>query len=477
MKFRWKVHLPLLTTEENVNLRKFSNGFCSSKTPVESKWKLGLYYRKADIAIRVLHFNSITSASTVIPEPTLVKISIMNNNGHPVLQEIKQSKPKWTTVKFIMSKQDIIDYKCQEPDGSLNFSCELFSHVIKEPFSAADPPPGLAMNCSSELMDDFEGLLDGMPYSDVIFNVHGREFKAHKFILAARSEVFTAIFQHPTTEENFTTRINIEDIPPDKEIDSDVFQHLLRFIYTGRISITTLETFSIGLLVAGDKYELGDLERNILKVYSLVQIQSIPTVDTPDIPFESNGLLINQLQKLFDGMEYSDLVINVHGREFPAHKAILVTRSEVFAAMFRHSTKENLTNRIEIEDMEPEVFQELLRFIYTGRLSITTMEKLTVGLLMAADKYMLKELVRECTVYLIDHMSPVHCVELFLHVDLLNPPEHLENVLKKATVIFNRSPDAVFATAKWVQMEKTNAHLMVKILKFFVTKIILDRLD
>ena len=176
-------------------------------------------------------------------------------------------------------------------------------------------------------------------------------------------------------------------------------------------------------------------------------------------------------------MEYSDLVINVHGREFPAHKAILVTRSEVFAAMFRHSTKENLTNRIEIEDMEPEVFQELLRFIYTGRLSITTMEKLTVGLLMAADKYMLKELVRECTVYLIDHMSPVHCVELILHVNLLNPPEHLENVLKKATVIFYRSPDDVFGTAKWVQMEKTNAHLMVKILKFFVTKIILDRLD
>jgi hypothetical protein len=70
--------LLLLTTEENVSLRIFSNAFCPSKTPVESKWKLGLYYKKAKIAIRVLHFNSTTSASTAISEPTLVKISIMN---------------------------------------------------------------------------------------------------------------------------------------------------------------------------------------------------------------------------------------------------------------------------------------------------------------------------------------------------------------------------------------------------------------
>ena len=116
-----------------MSLRIFSNAFCPSKTPVESKWKLGLYYKKAKIAIRVLHFNSTTSASTAISEPTLVKISIMNNNGHPVLQKIKQSLPKFKNVTFLMSKQDIIDYKCQQADGSLNFCRELFSHVIKEP--------------------------------------------------------------------------------------------------------------------------------------------------------------------------------------------------------------------------------------------------------------------------------------------------------------------------------------------------------
>ena len=69
-------------------------------------------------------------------------------------------------------------------------------------------------------------------------------------------------------------------------------------------------------------------------------------------------------------MQFSDVNLNIRGREFPAHKNILAARSEVFAAMFQHPTKEKLSNQIEIEDIEPEVFQELLRFIYTGRVSI-----------------------------------------------------------------------------------------------------------
>jgi hypothetical protein len=41
--------------------------------------------------------------------------------------------------------------------------------------------------------------------------------------------------------------------------------------------------------------------------------------------------------------------------------------SKYFAAMFQHPTKEQSTDQIKIEDIEPQVFQELLRFIYTGR--------------------------------------------------------------------------------------------------------------
>jgi speckle-type POZ protein len=169
-------------------------------------------------------------------------------------------------------------------------------------------------------------------------------------------------------------------------------------------------------------------------------------------------------------MKFSDVIFNIGTRQFPAHKSILASRSEVFEAMFTHSTKEKLTNRIDIEDIEPEVFQELLHFIYTGRLSTTTMDTLAVGLLIAADKYLLIVLKNECENYLLRKMSPENCVELILRDDLFNPPENLEKVLKEAAKRFQLLPGDVMATAKWEKMEKENPQMLFKIQKILFSK-------
>ena len=177
-----------------------------------------------------------------------------------------------------------------------------------------------------------------------------------------------------------------------------------------------------------------------------------------------------KLQGLFDDMKFSDVIFNIRGREFPAHKIILAARSEVFAAMFQHPTTENLTNKIKIEDIEPDVFHELLRFIYTGRINSTTMETMAAGLLIAADKYFLIDLKNECENYLVRQMSPENCVELILHVDLLNPAEHLKKVLKEAAKYFRRLQSEVMATAKWETMEEENPRLLLKIQKILLRK-------
>ena len=138
--------------------------------------------------------------------------------------------------------------------------------------------------------------------------------------------------------------------------------------------------------------------------------------------------------------------------------------------MFTHSTKEKLTNQIDIEDIEPGIFKELLRFIYTGRLNSTTMETMAAGLLIAADKYLLTELKNECENYLVRQMSPVNCVELILHGNLLNPAEHLKKVLKEAAKVFLLLPGEVMATSKWEKMEKENPQLLFKIQKILFSK-------
>ena len=135
-------------------------------------------------------------------------------------------------------------------------------------------------------------------------------------------------------------------------------------------------------------------------------------------------------------MQFSDVTFNIHGREFPAHKSILSVRCEGFAAMFQRLTEEDLTNQIIIEDVEPEVFQELLRFIYKGQSCIEKMESLAAGLFIAADKYLLDRLKKECENYLLHHMSPDNCVILLLHGNLLNPADHLN----EAAEFFLRFP-------------------------------------
>jgi speckle-type POZ protein len=154
--------------------------------------------------------------------------------------------------------------------------------------------------------------------------------------------------------------------------------------------------------------------------------------------------------------------LNIRGRVFPAHKLILATRSEVFAAMFQHQTKEQSSNQITIEDVEPEVFQELLRFIYTGRVSLDKMETMAAGLLFAADKYLLDRLKKECENYLLHHMSPDNCVVLLLHGNRLNLAEHL----KEAAKFFLRFPLKVMATEGWKKTKQENPVALVDIQEF-----------
>lgn len=115
------------------------------------------------------------------------------------------------------------------------------------------------------LSDDLGLLFENQKFSDVTLSVAGREFQAHKailagtnfaaifrnfaflcvfFVLAARSPVFQAMFEHEM-EERKHNRVDITDV------DHEVLREMLRFIYTGKAS--NLEKMADDLLAAADK--------------------------------------------------------------------------------------------------------------------------------------------------------------------------------------------------------------------------------
>ena len=77
--------------------------------------------------------------------------------------------------------------------------------------------------------------------------------------------------------------------------------------------------------------------------------------------------------------------------EIPANRVLLATRSEVFRAMFAHSTLEASSGRIEITDVDAVVFEQLLAYIYTG--FSPNVDALAEELLIAANKVSLQEVL------------------------------------------------------------------------------------
>ena len=92
----------------------------------------------------------------------------------------------------------------------------------------------------------------------------------------------------------------------------------------------------------------------------------------------------------------AEVVVVVGKQEFPAHKAILAQRSEVFRAMFNANMKESLKKRVIIEDMTGDAVSDLLTFIYTDSAPNISESARAEELLVAAEKYNIPRLKAVC---------------------------------------------------------------------------------
>jgi speckle-type POZ protein len=192
------------------------------------------------------------------------------------------------------------------------------------------------------------------------------------------------------------------------------------------------------------------------KIFCQVKKESDPSQVVP-----RNRALGADLEGLLGGGQYSDVNFEIGCRQFPAHKNILASRSPAFATMFQFSFQQQLiSDRVVVEDIEPDVFDEVLRFIYSGRLIPTeTMRKMTGGLYAAAEKYQLDELNSQCESHCVRHMSPENCFHLLLHGDLLNPAEHMMEMAR----FFRRFSSEVMATDGWKKLKQENPILLCNI--------------
>jgi hypothetical protein len=69
-------------------------------------------------------------------------------------------------------------------------------------------------------------------------------------------------------------------------------------------------------------------------------------------------------QSLVNNREFSDITLTVNDKTYFAHNVILSSQSSVFKEMFRSGIDDN----VRINDLDCDVFEVFLNYVYTGRI-------------------------------------------------------------------------------------------------------------
>ncbi|XBI57913.1 hypothetical protein VPH35_039223 [Triticum aestivum] len=178
--------------------------------------------------------------------------------------------------------------------------------------------------------------------------------------------------------------------------------------------------------------ERSELEASLYLRDDRLTIECVITIAEDAKPFKVPPSDITEhLGKLLRGKEGADVVFEVQGEAFPAHKVVLAMRSPVFKAELYGARREKNTSHITIADMQPAVFEGLLHFIYTD--SLPAMDDLSQDdyqetirhLLVAADRYAMERLKIICESILCENIDAKTVVTTFAwayqhHCDRLN---------------------------------------------------------
>ena len=118
----------------------------------------------------------------------------------------------------------------------------------------------------------------------------------------------------------------------------------------------------------------------------------------------------NTIINFLTNQTFADVTLQCQGTNFKAHKVILAAASPVFGAMFKEGTKEHEENNVIIEDIESDVFEMFLRYLYSGE--VNQLDEKHLDLFAAADKYDVQPLREICIRHMATNISVDNAVDI-----------------------------------------------------------------
>ncbi|CAH2088260.1 unnamed protein product [Euphydryas editha] len=193
--------------------------------------------------------NDIIEIYYLSPDPVFFKYTLTFLDSYNSRSDVIKEKLNYHTVQAnkwqylaTMFKKDITATLNYFQSGNLILKFEL--RIIVSKVQNSNVP-------EAQLSNDFENLFNNGLFSDFIMkSVEGNEYKVHKAVLATRSPVLKAHFEHNTTE----CKMNVIESP----LEAEVLNEVLTFIYTNKAP--SVDDIPEKLLAAADYYQLSKLK-------------------------------------------------------------------------------------------------------------------------------------------------------------------------------------------------------------------------
>ncbi|KAG5675429.1 hypothetical protein PVAND_005334 [Polypedilum vanderplanki] len=171
------------------------------------------------------------------------------------------------------------------------------------------------------------------------------------------------------------------------------------------------------------------------------------------------------LKKLLHNSQHTDFIIKTsdQAKEIKVHK-IIIMRSEFFSNVLNCHSREAQTGVIEVTE-DYAVMYELCRYLYYDRFNKSEV----IPLMIAADKYQIKNLFLECKKYLMKNITMDNCVYIYYLTKIIVS----EDLKAMALKTFNENRLEILSSERWKEAKKVNVEYALNLME--EAELLIDR--
>ncbi|XP_063780422.1 kelch-like protein 40 [Pseudophryne corroboree] len=138
---------------------------------------------------------------------------------------------------------------------------------------------------------------------------------------------------------------------------------------------------------------------------------TLPVQQAEELRLYQQTLLQDGLKDMLDHNKFVDCVLRIKEKEFPCHRLVLAACSPYFRSMFLSDLEESKKKEIDLDDVDPDVLEKILHYIYTSEIDIT--EKNVQDIFAVANMFQIPSIFTVCVSFLQKKLCLSNCLAIF----------------------------------------------------------------